>query len=170
VKVLAALAVLADAVVVSPAVVAVRNTRTRLLKSSGRSLFPFLFVLLSAIVCFPIPNVLSLDIRDRHPFLIRMSRILILIFFIFILAILCVWPGRVDGDHDPGGTGGSEGGASGRGRPLGQGVWWSKSQRPPSTPLTPEANVLRSCISSLIPFFFISVLFYYRRCVVCFEI
>ncbi len=69
----------------SPAVVAVRNTRARLLKSLRRSLFPLIFVLLSAIVCFPIPDFLSLDIRDRCPFLIRMSRMLILIFFIYLL-------------------------------------------------------------------------------------
>ena len=66
-KVLAALAALADVVVVSPAVAAVRNTRARLLKSSGCSLFPFLFVLLSAIVCFPIPNFsLLISAIDIH--------------------------------------------------------------------------------------------------------
>ncbi len=84
-KVLAALAALADAVVVSPAVVAVRNTRARLLKSLRRFLFPFLLVHLSATVCYSIPNFLSLDIRNRYPFLIRMSRILILIFLIYVL-------------------------------------------------------------------------------------
>ena len=67
-EVLAALAALADAVVVSPAVVVVRNTRARLLKSSGRSLFLFSFVNLFVFFCmFSHSEFFALDIRDRYP-------------------------------------------------------------------------------------------------------